>query len=194
MSLFKKTKPKHSRREHDLYASGVKTYSTGQIQLLTDISVMLNLDGLTIDTLDKVVMKMGKYMRVSRALVGKKSADDKTFSIISEWVFGNTPSVKEKLQNVSYKQIPTFYEKLYGEGIWYFSDREELPEELKKFEMAGSVQSSLALPIYVNGFSWGAIAYDECEKPRTWSKEDINLLITVAHIIGLALGNKTSKI
>ncbi|BAZ07348.1 GAF domain-containing protein [Calothrix sp. NIES-3974] len=51
---------------------------------------------------------------------------------------------------------------------------------LEKFQ----VQSSLAVPVYLQGQTWGLLVVHQCQKTRVWSESEISLLTLVADELG----------
>ena len=187
MSKITPISPKKSQEARDLYTTGIESYSTAQTQLLSDIAISLNLDELNEELINEVLAKLGEYTDVGRIVLGKKSEDNKTFSFVGEWVAEGVETISDKVDHFKYADIPTFYDELFGKGIWYFSDRKDLPKELKLLEKVNGTFAALALPVYVNSKAWGGLGYDVMEGPRIWSKEDIHLMMIISHLLGLAL-------
>jgi len=52
------------------------------------------------------------------------------------------------------------------------------------------IQSTLVIPIMVEGRHWGQIGFDDCHKERVWSIAEIDLLKTLAELIGASIARR----
>lgn len=57
-----------------------------------------------------------------------------------------------------------------------------------------SVQSLLAIPIFIDNNFWGFIGFDDCRTERVWSQTEENVLTTAAVIIGTAYIKKRTEL
>ena len=60
-------------------------------------------------------------------------------------------------------------------------------ESHKQFLQSLKVQSALLVPIMANGKYWGHISFDDCSKERDWSDTEVDILTTLAQLIGTAI-------
>jgi diguanylate cyclase (GGDEF)-like protein/PAS domain S-box-containing protein len=60
-------------------------------------------------------------------------------------------------------------------------------ESHKQFLQFLKVQSALLVPIMANGKYWGHISFDDCSKERDWSDTEVDILTTLAQLIGTAI-------
>ena len=78
------------------------------------------------------------------------------------------------------------YESLSA-GLSAIGDREELPEEGRAALQRHGVRTALTLPVNVRGAWYGFVSFDEADRPRSWSQEEVKLLRTAAQIVGVFL-------
>ena len=90
---------------------------------------------------------------------------------------------KEPLANVGLKSWLTRLER--GETI-VGHVREFDPEKRAFFELGG-VKSVMAVPVFADGRWLGLIGFDACRSEREWSPSEIDMLGTVAEMIGAAV-------
>jgi len=57
----------------------------------------------------------------------------------------------------------------------------------KEFLQFLKVQSALLVPIMASGKYWGHISFDDCSKERDWSEMEVDILTTLAQLIGTAI-------
>jgi PAS domain S-box-containing protein len=63
----------------------------------------------------------------------------------------------------------------------------EVSESHKQFLQFLKVQSALLVPIMTNGEYWGHISFDDCSTERDWSDMEVDILTTLAQLIGTAI-------
>ena len=52
------------------------------------------------------------------------------------------------------------------------------------------VLSILIVPIFVNRMLWGFIGFDDCTTPREWQTEDVQILQTIAEVMGATISRR----
>ena len=80
-------------------------------------------------------------------------------------------------------------------GEWQTVIIKELEEcDFKDYQVEQGVQSTVSIPVYVQGEWWGLLGLDDCTRPYQWSDEDISLVRMTAHLISNAvLRNRLSS-
>ena len=63
----------------------------------------------------------------------------------------------------------------------------EVSESHKEFLQFLKIQSALLVPIMTNGKYWGHISFDDCSTERDWSDMEVDILTTLAQLIGTAI-------
>ncbi len=58
---------------------------------------------------------------------------------------------------------------------------------LREYFEKRALQSTLIVPIMVDGHFWGQISFDACREEREWSADDLDILKTLAGLIGTAI-------
>lgn len=107
-----------------------------------------------------------------------------------EWV---APGVKPEIDNPDLQNIP-MYEAGYGRWVDHFRRYDlihgplsEFPESEYETLAAQGIVSLVVIPIYVNAALWGFVGFDDCARPRQWSPQYIDLLLSLSIAIGAAL-------
>ncbi len=55
------------------------------------------------------------------------------------------------------------------------------------------IQSVLLVPVFVRGGYWGFIGVSDLQSDRVWSDSEIEILMTLAAIIGLVFENRPNR-
>jgi diguanylate cyclase (GGDEF)-like protein/PAS domain S-box-containing protein len=58
---------------------------------------------------------------------------------------------------------------------------------LKEFFIRMKLQSTLLVPIMVDGKYWGHVSFDDCHDERDWTTTEVDILKTLAQLIGTAI-------
>ncbi len=83
-------------------------------------------------------------------------------------------------------QWPSWHERLAtGDVIRIQAD--ELPESRRGIFNEQGVQSTLVLPIQVEGGRWGGLRLDACRRPRRWTRGEVDVLSELADDLGSVL-------
>jgi diguanylate cyclase (GGDEF)-like protein/PAS domain S-box-containing protein len=61
---------------------------------------------------------------------------------------------------------------------------------LRAFFERISVKSALLVPIMANGKYWGHISFDDCQQERDWTATEVDILTTLAQLIGTAIARE----
>ncbi|MDC7232868.1 MAG: diguanylate cyclase [Spirochaetales bacterium] len=73
-------------------------------------------------------------------------------------------------------------------GEWQTALIGELEEcDFKDYQTDQGVQSTVSIPVMVQGEWWGLLGLDDCSSPHQWSDEEIALLRMTAHLISNAV-------
>jgi len=59
--------------------------------------------------------------------------------------------------------------------------------DFKEYQQIQGVQSTLSIPVMVQGQWWGLFGFDDCKAPRQWSNQEIALLRLSAHLLSAAV-------
>ena len=139
------------------------------------------------DFLAKVTGIVQQMLQVDRALIYRLDSAEKGQVVAESLVFGWTPSQDEILPCICFG-APKANDYLAQDYIAFTNVRQSRvtpyqKQLLEKFQ----VQASLTIPILLSSSSldaeannldrvWGLLVVQQCEKPRQWEEEEINLL------------------
>jgi GAF domain-containing protein len=61
-------------------------------------------------------------------------------------------------------------------------------DAVRRLLEVGSLKSTAAVPVFVDGHWWGFIGFDSCRRECEWSLSDLDTLRTLAELVGAAVG------
>ncbi len=134
--------------------------------------------------LSSCIYALGKKSRASRVYLFENSSDNKKTSNTYEWVNKGIKPMKDRLQNIPYKNFPYWEKTLSANDIIYADDIRKLPKEVHRILEMQGIKSILVVPIFIRERFYGFLGFDECSHCRKWKASEISLLRAVAQIIG----------
>ena len=151
------------------------------------------------EAIGEVLARLGEATDVSRVYIfqNHKASDGRLLtSLRVQWT---APDVKSQiamdaLQNLDVAElgfdrwIPTMLEGLPVEIVVA-----EQPEPAQSLLAAHGIQSSVIVPIFVDGEWWGFIGFDECRFERAWPSALVGALETAAGIMGAAITRERAE-
>ncbi len=69
----------------------------------------------------------------------------------------------------------------------------EFPEPEKIILESRNIRSILAIPIMIEGQSWGLIGFDDCHSDRNWTGTEVSILHATAATIGAAIARRRAE-
>ena len=72
-----------------------------------------------------------------------------------------------------------------GETIW--GNSKDFEDSERKFLQLGGIQSTVAVPVFVDGRWWALLAFDACRSERQWQPAEIDTFKILAELIGAAV-------
>ncbi|MDQ7814482.1 MAG: PAS domain S-box protein [Patescibacteria group bacterium] len=169
------------RREHDELVRRL-----GYENLLEDISrkaIKVDEDHL-LSFLDDALKHIGPVMDVSRAYIFRYDLQNDTSDDLVEWVAEGIRPQIQRLQNVSASAFPWFNETLKSGQVVNVPDVEAMVHKKEQLLLKSiQVKSILMVPLITSGGIWGFIGFDHCLKAHVWSRNDVDLLFTLARTL-----------
>lgn len=158
----------------------------GQQKLLADIAQELNSPQNLDESLEKVLVLLGKHTNVSRVYIFEDSLKGDTTSNTFEWCNSGIESQINELQDVPYEVIPSWKKILTEKGRVFSKNIDELPQDLIDILRPQNIKSILVYPLYVSGRFYGFIGFDECVENKSWPIDETELLRAVSSILSNA--------
>jgi hypothetical protein len=131
---------------------------------------------------------IGEKTNVSRVYVFENSDDNRFCNNTFEWCNKGVSPEIHNLQNISYEtDIPGYVDNFDEQGIFYCPDIELLPKSVYDIVEPQGIKAMLHCAIRENGIFRGYIGFDDCNEPRLWTKEQIELLLFFSEALSLFL-------
>jgi two-component sensor histidine kinase len=137
--------------------------------------------------LNQILKIFGEVVGANRSYIFLYRESDGKVDNTHEWCDPATESQRDNLQNLDPSLFPWWLDKLQHRENIVIPDISSLPPEAtaeKKILQPQGIQSLLVVPIdSKEGRLLGFMGFDDTEKCRTWSDEDIRLLRVASEMI-----------
>jgi len=94
------------------------------------------------------------------------------------------------LQHLRYASAYEPARRMLSQGKPFWGIVDELDEDTRGVLAPQGILSILNIPVSVTGAWYGFIGFDDTESPRTWSGEDVRLLLIAAEMVGAHIGRE----
>ena len=179
------TEQKKAESELIKHQEMLKTGLTHQ-EAISRIALNFNVISNFDQQVNQALKIIGELISVSRVYIFENRDNCNCMTNTYEWCNeGIKPQIGD-LQNLPYAIIPSWKEMLMGKGIIISDNIFDLPADIVKVLEPQEIISVVSFPIQVGGEFFGFIGFDECKKPRKWSKAEVEILRTVSGIISNA--------
>ncbi|PSN19350.1 hypothetical protein C7271_07775 [filamentous cyanobacterium CCP5] len=157
-------------------------------QLTTEISQNLNPDAL----FQAAAQQIGQLFQVDRCLIHFYETDPiQAVPVKGEYVAGGYPSLAEEVMpldnNLHLHQLLRQERAVASDDVY----QDPLLAQMLPLCRQAGVVSMLAIGTFYQGYPNGIISLHQCDRPRRWSSEDIDLLEAVASQMGIAIAQAT---
>lgn len=141
--------------------------------------------------IEKVLEFIGNALNIGKIRVVEKSLDLTKLSVTHEWAVNKEWLNKEWYQNcpLSEIQVPVAQD---ANGIYYCSDTSLLTEAERAFLKGDPVISHLQCDIVQDGKIIGYISFEERNRKRIWTQQEIDALILMSKLIGESIRQQQS--
>lgn len=142
---------------------------------------------------DDMLESLGKSIGASHAYLfqNTKLEDGRlTTSILFEWTM---PGFESDLGNPRYIQSPLGEDDLeswhqnMSRGLPYIGDRKRLNDDDYQFILGRGMKALLDVPIFIDGFWWGCIGFDDAARERAWTNAEVDGLVAAANVLAGAI-------
>jgi PAS domain S-box-containing protein len=178
-----KTKEKQAELKLKDNESRLNRSLSGQ-ELLADIAVKFNSEVSFDKIINETLEILGKHTQVNRVYIFKDSLNQEFTTNIYEWCNKDTDPQIDNLQRVPYKTMTSLKKVLDKGDVFKINDIKELPKSFYDELAPQRIKSLLAIAIFVRGKQFGFIGFDDTKSNREWETSDVQLLRTVAGVIG----------
>lgn len=144
------------------------------------------------EAMAQVLQTIGEATRVHRVLVfenNTSSGGDRVFALRFGWHSADAPAL---VNAAVLAKVPELFEDPWfaplGEGQAITAlPRTMVDDAAKALFISLGIHSILLVPVSLDGKYWGHIGFDDCTTEREWTSVEIDILRTVATMIGSAI-------
>lgn len=138
--------------------------------------------------INSLLSAVGKMLDISRVYIFEDTEDTKYTVNTFEWCADGIFSEKDRLKKVSRKELKNYYKIVKNNGgLLYCCDIETLPPELYKMFKYHDVKSMVHYELRDGNKSFGVVGFDECNKKRYWSRQQVRALLELTRVVGIFL-------
>ncbi len=141
------------------------------------------------DIFDATLNSIGKITNLDRLTFYENIPERKLFKQKYRWVVGSTNifDINPKAEFLPYTEIQEGISILEKNNPFFVVTKDFHEGRLKNMFLLFNIKSILFLPIFVKESFYGYISFDDTEKERYWSNDEISILQTVANSISVAI-------
>ncbi len=140
-------------------------------------------------SINLIMETIGRYCNVSRVYVFQNASDGKSAKYTHEWCADGVRQDIDLLGPIDYSLWGDYIQYFNNDGVFYCTDTSTLPKAIYEGMRNEGVFAFLECAIYRDGAFAGFVGFDECTGKRLWKKDEIDTLVLVARILGIALRN-----
>jgi len=129
---------------------------------------------------------MGETMETSRAFIIEFNVPKKTMSQTYEWLAPGVSPDSQIWQDIPIASIPADYDTMMKEEVVVFGDveKDHYDPVLREMLLREDIRALLSVPITLGDEPFGLLGFDVVGKTRNWRKEDVDLIMAIARLIG----------
>lgn len=142
---------------------------------------------------DGMLERLGKSIRATHAYLfenSQKTGGEMTTSMMFEWTM---PGFMSDLDDPRYlgmqiteDDLASWYRTM-SQGDPYIGDRKRLDGNDYNYILARGMKALLDVPIFIDGFWWGCIGFDDLAQEREWSYAEVDGLVVAANVLAGAI-------
>lgn len=164
------------------------TYRIGFESVIAGIaSRLVNIDPERIEQeVTSALGMLGEFAKTDRVHLFSYDAAEDLIANTHEWCAPGAQPQKERLQKLSFAELPWIREAVLNNQVLRLDDVSMLPDEagVERTEfIRQGIQSLLLVPLNSEGKITGFIAFDSVSEKREWEDVDVNLLHTAGEVI-----------
>ena len=142
----------------------------------------------TCSAISGILEMAGREFGVSRAYIFEDDGSGTALNNTYEWCNEGIQPAADELKRIPYCKDEADYRDLFSErDIFYCPDISALPKWETEMFSAMHIKSMLQCAIRENGVFKGFIGFDDCIIRRIWTKNQIDTLALIAHLLSTFL-------
>ena len=157
------------------------------LALMAEVSFTLVSDKTYAERMQTALGLVGDHFQASRVYIFLNSPDNSYTTNVFEWCQkGVIPQIQD-LQRVAFSDIPSWQRLLKENGKIVSDSISDLPEDLRVVLEPQGIRSILVYPLWRDKHIIGSIGFDECQRQRVWSTQELGALRTLSGMFTSAM-------
>jgi len=148
------------------------------------------------EAVNKSFKEIGELFQVDRVYLFETDVGNRTISNTHEWTAEGISAEIDNLQEIPFKTIPWWMERLENGKTINIKDVSSMPEEAsaeKEILQAQNIKSILVVPTPRGSYFHGFMGLDLVRGKRKWNPEDENMLVTATQIISRGIEQERAE-
>ena len=174
----------------------LEEHNNRQAILIKVLQILQSSENLS-QAIETSLAEIGKHIGASHTYTFEQNLDGKTFGITHEWHNKGEIPVTDKMQNLSIELFNPWLELCYGGNFVCTSDintmSSSLSPDIVNLIASLGVKSILNMPLLSNGVIYGSVSFDDCNKNREWTENEIEILKSFSRIISNAISRNKAE-
>jgi len=143
---------------------------------------------------NECIKVLGRILGVSRVYIYRHDVEAQAIVKAFEWTAEGIESIHEVQGVIDENGVPGYMDALMQNLAPSYSDINDIPSSIIRERLhMNNVKSITAAPLFVSRTFYGFIGCDECLNKRDWLEEDVDILSTVAQIIGSTIERRQTE-
>lgn len=136
--------------------------------------------------IDALLANTGQSLNVSRSYVFLKEPDG-SYSNTNEW---RAPGIRPEKGNLRHMPLAgtKWADALKRNGLWAVSDIRTLESGVCDALSRQDIKAIVEFPLWKNNELYGFVGFDDCADAHVWTREEVQMLHTLAGLITCVLG------
>jgi PAS domain S-box-containing protein len=164
-------------------------YKTEILSVITKITDKVLVSKNNSDIFEGIIDPIGKVTKTDRMSFFINNENEKTIEQKHRWTSetNSIAPINPILKTVYHNQIPEIIEVLNANKTYFSLIKNIEDQTTKKFLELLRSKSILFLPIHVKKNFYGFLVFDDTEKERIWTNDEISTLLTLVNNISSAI-------
>jgi PAS domain S-box-containing protein len=164
------------------------------LSAINSVSSIMLRDGNYKDQVQEALSNIGNAVDASRVYIFRNS-DDQEDGLIASRIFGWTKNGADPvignpdLLNIHMENGFQRWVDILSRGEVVEGDIDKFPEVESEQLKTHKILSIAIVPILIHGKFWGFIGFDDCQRKRTWFREEIKALTLAGSMLGAFITN-----
>lgn len=161
-------------------------YSQALVTVLSFAYKSENID----EAIQNVIAYAGNYIDVNRSYIFE-SVSEKYTSNTYEWCSVGTEPAIDMLQDLAKDEYS--YDKILSAEMCFTDDIRTMDEEDRLILEPQGIKALAVIPMFYHGVALGYVGFDDCDKYRRWSANEVDFLKELSEVLAALLVQRNTQ-